>query len=129
MSDIQEVEGSNPSSPTKYMRKGLSAQVEVEQFLAKKFEGKVFVDYFVSSNGDGVSKTFHMDYYTVKNGEIFIIERDGSLYATDDTFISLSQTKELGDYSETEQYEREMYHFDADWLLETLRKNSKNENE
>ena len=76
---------------------------EIEKALSKELEGKVFEYVWVTNTGD----TFFCakDYYTVKDGEVFFITKDGELQPSDDTLLSIkSECRSVGRYNPDKQY-------------------------
>lgn len=78
---------------------------EVNDFLTKKLEGKVFVHIYMLKIGRNYS--FTKQYYTVKEGEVYIIEKDGTLYPSKDTLFSVEyECTPVGVYDSKKKYER-----------------------
>lgn len=66
--------------------------------LLQENEGKLFVNRFFTSM---FSKTFffHEDFYTIKDGIIYILEPDGTIYASeDDIYTLLANCQLIGVY-------------------------------
>lgn len=79
---------------------------EVEQNLAKKYEGKLFVHLWVSCSF-GNKFYVHKDYYTVVNGVVHAIENDGRLFPSGDKCFSLYQDcNQIGKYDPKKKYKR-----------------------
>lgn len=76
---------------------------EIEKALSKELEGKVFEHVWVTNSGD----TFFCakDYYTVKDGKVFYIGKDGQLTPSKDTLLSIkSECRSVGSYKPDKQY-------------------------
>lgn len=80
---------------------------EVEAYLAKKYEGKLFVNICLI-NILGNSYCINKDYYTVKNGKVCMVN-DGKEYFTGDTLLNIStDCKQIGIYHPEKIYKRVM---------------------
>lgn len=76
---------------------------EIEKHLAKELEGKVFEHVWVTNSED----TFFCakDFYTVKDGQVYYIAKDGALQASDDTLLSIkSECRKVGIYNPDKKY-------------------------
>lgn len=76
---------------------------EIERVLSKELEGNVFEYVSITNSGD----TFFCakDYYTVKDGEVYFIAKDGVLQPSGDTMLSLkSECRKVGKYDPKKQY-------------------------
>lgn len=77
---------------------------EVEDYLAKKFEGKLFVD--ISMLKFGKTFSINKDFYTVKNGRVCMVN-DGREDFTGDTLINLTiDCRQIGIYHPEKIYKR-----------------------
>jgi hypothetical protein len=80
---------------------------EVEAMLAKKFEGKLFVDICLLKVF-GNSFTINKDFYTVKDGKACMVN-DGKEYFTGDTMLNIAtDCKRIGIYDPKKVYKRVM---------------------
>ncbi len=67
--------------------------------LTEYFEGKLLLHRWFSCFGPH-DFTFHQDYYTVKNGKVFHIRRNGQFEATGDEIANMCVCENLGDLNE-----------------------------
>lgn len=61
------------------------------------FEGKLMLHRWVTVMGS-TQYMFHEDYYTVKDGIVYFIMRDGSLDPSGDNAIELCTNEHVGQY-------------------------------
>lgn len=76
---------------------------EIVKALSKELEGKALEHVWVSNMGD----TFFCakDYYTVKDGRVYFIAKDGVLQPSEDTLLSVkSECRIIGNYNPNRQY-------------------------
>lgn len=76
---------------------------EIEKALSKELEGKVFEHIWICNNCD----TFFCakDYYTVKDGIVYFIAKDGKLQPSGDTLLSIkSECRRIGTYNADKKY-------------------------
>ncbi len=85
---------------------------EIEEFLAKEFEDKLFVEISVSKFL-GEHFTLSLDYYTCRNGKVFSLE-DKEYQTTDTMFNVKKDCKEIGIYDPTKIYKRVIKHYTFD---------------
>ena len=85
----------------------MEADKAVNQYLAKKYEGKLFVCIDLLKSF-GNSYTINKDYYTVKNGIVYMVN-DGKEFATGDKLLSIqTNCKQIGIYYPNKIYKRIM---------------------
>jgi len=78
---------------------------EVNDYLAKKYEGKLFVDISLLKIM-GSSYSINKDFYTVKEGKVCMVN-DGKEYFTGDTLLNIStDCKQIGIYDPNKIYKR-----------------------
>lgn len=83
----------------------MNPTTDVDKYLAKKFEGKLFVDVSLMKIF-GNSFSINKDYYTVKDGKVCMVN-DGKEYFTGDTLLNLStDCKQIGIYHPNKIYKR-----------------------
>ncbi|MEM7087915.1 MAG: hypothetical protein AAF489_17165 [Bacteroidota bacterium] len=84
---------------------------ELEALLSKRYEGKLFAHIWLHTY-QGSTYWVNKDYYTVKEGKVCFIEKDGQLRHSDDTMLQLStQCKLVGKYDPTKNYQRKHKEF------------------
>jgi len=88
-------------------------------FLAKKLNGKAFV--YVGMIMIGKEFSVEKSYYTVKDGIVYSIEKDGELYQSKDTLLSVEcECFCIGKYSQAKKYQRVIKSFTYSELKKRL---------
>ncbi len=79
---------------------------DIEEYLRSKLEGRVFEHIYMLTMLGGTEHSIHIDYYTVQQGKVYIIEGDGTeLSQTRDTLFNLQKDCHcLGKYNPAKKY-------------------------
>ena len=81
----------------------------IEEALAPQMEGKLYENIWVTMIGD--QYTVCKDFYTVDNGEVYIVN-DGSKQPTEDSLEDTSnQCILIGDYDSNKIYSRKIIYY------------------
>lgn len=77
---------------------------EIEQFLNKRCEGKLFIHIYLVY----FSKTYSVikDFYTVKNGKVYVLENEKETLSKDTLFDLTKDCVMVGKYNPNRKYKR-----------------------
>jgi hypothetical protein len=79
---------------------------DVYKFLAKEFEGGLFVNVYISG-GDFLGElSVVKDYYTCLDGEVYLLEDGRKNKSNDDLMHLRTQCFRVGDYDPKQRYKR-----------------------